>query len=313
MRGWLADSGFWTTADSYVRFWAQEVYGDIRAWGVCRCPADDPARQHLIEYVMHPLGLARAGGERTAAAEAFFRQCLPPARERRLEVALRVRVHGRRPPADAPLPVGAGVRDPARRRDAPARQATKRATRLRLGAGELSERAGLPDEESAGLQQRLASRCSRTPQGGSSQMGALRPRLGEHFWCVGAYDGAAFNDGWSAFWSWSSTSNGPATCASAPNVRPASCEWTIQTSVGSDRGVGRRCSAGRSRSRRPCRRLADVDRRQERRRRRAGVLLTFRSAPTTSNHRRSSERGRSCHPTERTGSSSPPTRRTRCA
>ena len=34
MRGWLADSGFWTTADAYVRFWAQEVYGDVRAWGV---------------------------------------------------------------------------------------------------------------------------------------------------------------------------------------------------------------------------------------------------------------------------------------
>ena len=34
--------------------------------------------RHLIEYVMHPLNLARAGGERTAAAEAFFRKAYLP-------------------------------------------------------------------------------------------------------------------------------------------------------------------------------------------------------------------------------------------
>ena len=37
MRGWLSDSAFWTEADAYVRFWAQETYGDIRAWGVAYC------------------------------------------------------------------------------------------------------------------------------------------------------------------------------------------------------------------------------------------------------------------------------------
>ena len=60
-----------------MRFWAQETYGDVRAWGVADAPRMTRAR-HLIEYVMHPLNLARAGGERTAAAEAFFRRAYLP-------------------------------------------------------------------------------------------------------------------------------------------------------------------------------------------------------------------------------------------
>ena len=77
MRNWLADSAFWDEAGSYVRFWAQEVYGDIRAWGVPDAPSMTRAR-HLAEYLMHPLVLARAGGERTAVAEAFLRQTYLP-------------------------------------------------------------------------------------------------------------------------------------------------------------------------------------------------------------------------------------------
>jgi hypothetical protein len=51
MRGWLADDSFWTEVDAYARFWAQEVYGDVRSWGVpsepvrkygCRRHADAP-------------------------------------------------------------------------------------------------------------------------------------------------------------------------------------------------------------------------------------------------------------------------------
>ena len=77
MRGWLSDSAFWSTADAYVRFWAQEVYGDVRAWGVADAPRMTRSR-HLIEYVMHPLNLARAGGEQTAVAEAFLRRTYLP-------------------------------------------------------------------------------------------------------------------------------------------------------------------------------------------------------------------------------------------
>ena len=67
MKGWLADSAFWTEAEGYVRFWAQEIYGDVRAWGVPDAPGMTRA-EHLAAYLMHPLTLARAGGDRTAAA-----------------------------------------------------------------------------------------------------------------------------------------------------------------------------------------------------------------------------------------------------
>jgi len=67
MRGWLSDSAFWTEADGYVRFWAQEVYGDVRAWAVPAAPRMTRARS-LLDYVMHPHALALAGGDRTSAA-----------------------------------------------------------------------------------------------------------------------------------------------------------------------------------------------------------------------------------------------------
>ena len=62
--------------------------------------------------------------------------------------------------------------------------------------------ARLPPQSLPGLQQRLASAFANAyAQGGSSQMGACGPP-GDHVWCDSASDGAAFNDGWSAFWSW---------------------------------------------------------------------------------------------------------------
>ena len=56
--------------------------------------------------------------------------------------------------------------------------------------------------KTAGLQQRLASAFANAyAQGGGSQMGACG-EPGDHVWCEGAVDGAAFNEGWSAFSTW---------------------------------------------------------------------------------------------------------------
>jgi len=198
MRGWLSDSAFWSEADAYVRFWAQETYGDIRAWGVPDTPRMTRAA-YLTQYLMHPLELARAGGDQSAAALAFLtRAYLPLAnaawkwqsgfgftdvdhllmRHFLSEQVLAIRHDAGTNPAEGP--------------------------EGRLGFAWAPEARGETDfaVKTAGLQARLASALADAyAQGGSSPRGACGPP-GEHDWCEGAYDGAAFNEGWGAFSTW---------------------------------------------------------------------------------------------------------------
>ena len=196
MRGWLSDAPFWTEADAYVRFWAQETYGDVRAWGVPNAPRMTKAR-HLVEYLMHPLNLARAGGDTTAAAEAFFRRAYLPLANAAWKWQSGFGFTERQRPPDAALPVGAGACHPARRGTQPADGPTGR-----LGFAWAPE--NVPSEpdfpaKTAGLQQRLASAFANAyAQGGGSQMGACGAP-GDHDWCEGTVDGAEFNEGWSVF------------------------------------------------------------------------------------------------------------------
>ena len=195
LRGWLADAAFWTEAGVYVRFWAQEVYGDIRAWGVPDAPRMTRG-EHLTAYLMHPLTLARAGGERTAAAETFLRATYVPLAN-----------------AAWKWQAGFGFTDVdhlvmrhfvseqvfAIRHDAGTHPAE--GPEGRLGFAWAPEPRGETDfaAKTAGLQQRLASALANAyAQGGSSQMGACGPP-GDHVWCDGTYDGAAFNEGWTVF------------------------------------------------------------------------------------------------------------------
>jgi len=198
LRGWLSDSAFWSEADGYVRFWAQETYGDIRAWGVPNTPRMTRAA-YLTDYLMHPLMLARAGGEESAAALAFLtRTYLPLAnaawkwqsgfgftdvddllmRHFLSEQVLAIRHDAGTNPAEGP--------------------------EGRLGFAWAPEARGETDfaTKTAGLQARLASSIANAyAQGGSSPRGACGPP-GAHDWCEGTYDGAAFNEGWGGFSLW---------------------------------------------------------------------------------------------------------------
>ena len=200
MRGWLADAGFWTEADAAVRFWAQEVYGDIRAWGVTDASRMTRTR-HLIDYVMHPLLLARAGGERTSAAEAFLRRTFLPLGN----AAWKWRSgFGFTQVDHLMMRHFLSEQVYAIRHDAGTRPAEGPSGRL--GFAWAPENVLDPDpafaEKTAGLQARLASALANAyAQGGGSQRGACGPP-GDHDWCEGAFEGAAFNDGWSAFSSW---------------------------------------------------------------------------------------------------------------
>ena len=198
MQGWLSDSAFWTEADAYVRFWAQETYGDIRAWGVASAPAMTRAR-HLIDYVTHPLALARAGGERSAAAEAFLR---------RTYLALGNAAwrwqsgFGFTDVDDTLMRHFLSEQVFAIRHDAGTHPAEGPEGRLGFAWAPDNDLApAQPDfpAKTAGLQERLASALANAyAQGGSSQQGACGPP-GDRVWCEGAFDGSAFNDGWSVF------------------------------------------------------------------------------------------------------------------
>lgn len=201
MRGWLSDSAFWSTADRYVRFWAQEVYGDVRAWGVADAPRMTRTG-HLIEYVMHPLNLARAGGERTAAAEAFLRRTYVPL----ANAAWKWRMSfGFTDVSDVVMRHFLSEQVHAVRHDAGTHPADGPSGRLGFAWAPDNDLA--PPEtdfpgKTAGLQQRLASAFANAyAQGGSSQIGACGPP-GDHVWCEGAVEGAAFNEAWSAFSTW---------------------------------------------------------------------------------------------------------------
>jgi hypothetical protein len=198
MRGWLSDAAFWTEAGDYVRFWAQEVYADVRAWGVADAPAMTRAR-HVMEYEMHPLALAQAGGEKSAAAAAFLRRTYLPLANAAWKWESGF---GYTNVDDLTMRHFVSEQVFAIRHDAGTHP--EEGPEGRLGFAWAPEARGESDfpAKTAGLQQRLASALAHAyAQGGSSQMGACGPP-GEHVWCEGAVDGALFNEGWAAFSSW---------------------------------------------------------------------------------------------------------------
>ena len=196
MRGWLSDDAFWAEADGYVRFWGQEVYGDVRAWAVPETPRMTRA-QHVIDYVMHPDLLARAGGDRTAVAESFLRRTYAPVANAAWsytssfgftdvdyllmqhflsEQVLAIRHDAGTHPAEGPE----------------GRLGFAWAPRNNSGESDFPVKTGA-------LLKRLASSLANAyAEGGSSQMGACGPP-GDHVWCEGSYEGALFNEGWDVF------------------------------------------------------------------------------------------------------------------
>jgi hypothetical protein len=197
MRNWLADNAFWTEAGGYSRFWAQEVYGDVRSWGVPGEPLMTRAR-HQIEYLLHPLVLAEAGGESSAAARALLREQYVSL----ASAAWRWRTgFGNTDVDDMMMRRYLSEQVHALRHDAGTHPAE--GPEGRVGFAWSQQNLGLPAQAflvaTAGLQQRLASAFAESyAQGGSSQMGACGPP-GDHVWCEGVVEGAVFNESWSVF------------------------------------------------------------------------------------------------------------------
>ena len=159
MKRWLADAGFWSDADRYLRWIAVESYPDSRLWAPVGSSLLARER-HLQAYVFHLLELVRSGSGTVRTARGFFEQKVPAPRELGLACAWRRAVRLRHGPrehdpgrrADASLRVRAGVRDPPLR----GRARTSRAGRApwllvaavqpldRRRAGMPCARSGLP-------------------------------------------------------------------------------------------------------------------------------------------------------------------------
>jgi len=73
LQNWLQDAAFWTEAAGYASDWAQETYGDIRAYAVAGTTPQQ-RRDALVQYLGHEPALAAAGPETAGPARDFLRQ-----------------------------------------------------------------------------------------------------------------------------------------------------------------------------------------------------------------------------------------------
>jgi hypothetical protein len=77
LEGWLQDPVFWTVAAGALTDFAQENYGDVRAYAV---PGSTPEqrRDALVDYLGHELALANAAPDSAAGARTFLQQAHVP-------------------------------------------------------------------------------------------------------------------------------------------------------------------------------------------------------------------------------------------
>ncbi|HZQ82826.1 MAG TPA: hypothetical protein VFB25_12700 [Gaiellaceae bacterium] len=71
LQSWLTDDGFWSAAAQYASDWAQEDYGDVRAYAVANTT---PQQRRDVEeqYLGHVLALANANPDAEAASRSFI-------------------------------------------------------------------------------------------------------------------------------------------------------------------------------------------------------------------------------------------------
>ncbi|HEX3805517.1 MAG TPA: hypothetical protein VHV52_01950 [Gaiellaceae bacterium] len=71
LESWFQDSGFWSAVAQYASDWAQEDYGDVRAYAVAGS-SPQQRRDAELQYLGHELTLAEVAPETAAAAQSFL-------------------------------------------------------------------------------------------------------------------------------------------------------------------------------------------------------------------------------------------------
>jgi hypothetical protein len=198
LQDWLTDGPFWSAMDTYVDFFAHEVYANPINWGVADAPLARRV-EYLNDYFFHMAKLAEAGPETVDAARSFLRRAYVPL-------------------TNAAWPhAGIGNTDRisaetmqhfistqvyAVRHYANAHPLTAPQGRIGFGWAPNPNGRGYSQQARDLILIRLASAIHQSSEEGTnSQMGACGTP-GEHIWCEGEVEGAWLNDAWKVFTSW---------------------------------------------------------------------------------------------------------------
>jgi hypothetical protein len=77
LKSWFSDTPFWIEMRRSVKFWAQEVYGDARRWGV-QGSASYIRRTYLNDFLQHAARLSAVAPERYGVASTFLARSHTP-------------------------------------------------------------------------------------------------------------------------------------------------------------------------------------------------------------------------------------------
>jgi hypothetical protein len=199
LQAWLEDEAFWRELDTYVDFFAQESYVDVRNWGVEGAPL--ARRAHSMNaYFNHVTELAEAGPDSVAAARTFLRRTYLPLGN----AAWPSTLIGSTDLVSAETMghfVSAQVY--AFRHYANAHPQGAPQGRIGFGWAPLAEIDGYTSVGRDLILRRLADAIHEaSEEGTNSQMGACIDPLDERNWCTGMVEGAALNEAWEAFELW---------------------------------------------------------------------------------------------------------------
>ena len=184
LRSWYADSAFWDELSLYVRFWAQEAYADVRAWGVAGTTLAERTA-FLNDYSLHALRVATLGGAATEAARAFFENAYTP---------IGNAVYRNLPPL-GPIGFGSTDVDLLTMKNFVSTQtyALRSSAGARFGFADSRIGAATPVSDVIEVEDRIAAAIRDSESDASGACGAS----GE--WCDGDVAGAAFTSLWREF------------------------------------------------------------------------------------------------------------------
>jgi hypothetical protein len=208
LQAWYGDAPFWEDMSRYVRFWAQETYADVRAWGVAGTTLDERAAR-LDEYFRHGRLLAEAGPGSTEAARAFLASAYVP---------LANASYPHTPPELKVNGIGFGFTNVPLPQMQSFIGAQTYALRM-FSAPRIGFALSPPTNPSPGPVIIVAVEDGLTAAihgSESDPLGACGPTIDG---CDATIDGAQFNEAWKAFATWSPPTNTPE--GSAVRVEPA--------------------------------------------------------------------------------------------
>ncbi len=193
VQDWLQDASFWSTANLYVRFWAQEVYADPHYACVPGATVADVSSS-LNSYVQHFAQHAEVGASDVDTAQSYLGRAYVPL-------------------MNAVWQSESGYGDTMVDLDTMKKFVSHQVYAARSWSNDHNypdgrigfawvREDGVDDTDLAELAERLASAIHYAyDEGGGSAAGACSPS-GAYTWCSCEVTGAAFNTGWETFESW---------------------------------------------------------------------------------------------------------------